>query len=251
MHTENFLDCDDLGEALREGRPLRRARSYRILFAQGNLEFKPLAVPDPVPLGRQILEAADLKPDTGYSLFGILPSGDFEDVRLNEAFDLRQKGAEHFVAFLTDRTFKLTLDDAQIEWGEPVMNGAALYSLAKLSDEEAVFLEVRGGKDRLIDPAELIELTEPGIERFITAPKGGVTFEIIVNSRPKPVPDRKVTFKQIVQLAFPGEHAPNVVFSMTYRHAASKPYAGELGKGGVVEVKQKGTIFNVTKTVQS
>ena len=159
--------------------------------------------------------------------------------------------AECFVAFLTDRTFKLTLDDAQIEWGEPVMNGAVLYELAKLSNEEAVFLEVRGGKDRLIDPGEPINLAEPGVERFITAPKAAATFEIIVNSRPKTVPDQKVTFVQIVQLAFPGQHAANVIFPMTYRHAASKPHAGELGKGGVVEVKQEGTIFNVTPTVQS
>ena len=251
MRTDNLPDCDDLGEALREGRPLKRARSYRILFAQDDLEFKPLAVPDPVPLGRQILEAAGLNAAAGYSLFGILSSGDFEDVRLNETFDLRQKGAERFVAFLTDRTFKLTLDDAQIEWGEPVMKAAALYALATPSDDEAIFLEVLGGKDRLVDPGESIDLTQPGIERFITAPKTGVTFEIVVNSRPKQVPDRKVTFEQIVQLAFPGEHGPNVVFSMTYRHAASKPHAGELGKGGVVEVKQKGTVFNVTRTVQS
>ena len=251
MDTEKNLDYDDLGDALREGRPLRRARSYRILFAQCDLDFQLLAVPNPVPLGRQILEAAGLKAEAGYSLFGILPSGDFEDVRLNEPFDLRQKGAERFVAFLTDRTFKLTLDDAQIEWGEPVMSGAVLYGLAKLGNEEAVFLEIRGGKDRLIDPGELIDLTKPGVERFITAPKAAATFEIIVNSRPKTVPDRKVTFEQIVQLAFPGNHAANVVFSMTYRHAASKPHAGELGKGGVVEVKPEGTVFNVTRTVQS
>ena len=251
MKTEKVLDCDDVGEALRDGRPLRRARSYRILFAQGGLEFQPLAVSDPVPLGRQILEAAGLKPEAGYSLFGILASGDFEDVRLDEAFDLRGKGAERFVAFPTDRTFKLTLDSAQIEWGDPVMSGAVLYELAKLSNEEAVFLEVRGGKDRLIDPGEAIDLADPGIERFITAPKPTATFEIIVNSRPKKVTDRKVTFEQVVQLAFPGEHAPNVVFSMTYRHAATKPHAGELGKGGVVEVKPEGTVFNVTRTVQS
>ena len=251
MHNDNVLDCDDLGEALREGRPLRSARSYRILFAQGNLDFQPLAVADPVPLGRQILEAAGLKPEADYSLFGILKSGDFEDVRLDEPFDLRQKGAERFVVFLTDRTFKLTLDDAQIEWGKPVMCGTVLYELAKLDNDEAVFLEVKGGEDRLIDRGEAIDLTKPGIERFITVPKAAPMFEIIVNSRPKTVPDRKVTFEQIVQLAFPGQHAANVVFSMTYRHAASKPHGGELGTGGGVEVKQEGTVFNVTQTVQS
>jgi hypothetical protein len=65
------------------------------------------------------------------------------------------------------------------------------------------------------------------------------------------VNERLVTFEEVVQLAFPGVHEPNVVFSMTYRHAASAPHAGELGIGGKVDVKQKGTIFNVTRTVQS
>ena len=251
MQDDDVLDCDDLGEAQQEGRPVGHPRSYRILFAKGNLEFQPFILTDPVPLGRQILEVAGLKPEAGYSLFGILPSGDFEDLRLDEPFDLRLKGAERFVAFLTDRTFKLTLDDAQIEWGKSVMNGAVLYELAKLSNDEAVFLEIRGGRDRLIDPEERIDLAKPGIERFITGPKEAATFDIIVNSRPKTVADRKVTFELIVQLAFPGRHAANVVFSMTYRHAASKPHAGELGGGGVVEVKQEGTVFNVTRTVQS
>ena len=251
MQSDHILDCDDLEEALRENRPLRRARSYRILFAQADLNFRPLTVADPVPLGRQILEAAGLKPEDDYSLFGILPTGDFEDVRLDETFDLRQRGAERFIAFLTDRTFRLKMNDAQIVWGEPVMDGGVLYELAKLGNDEAVFLEVRGGQDRLVEPGEPIDLTKPGIERFITGSKVSPTFEIIVNSRPKTVPDRKVSFEQIVQLAFPGQHAANVVFSMTYRHAASRPHAGELGAGGIVEVKHEGTVFNVTRTVQS
>jgi hypothetical protein len=74
--------------------------------------------------------------------------------------------------------------------------------------------------------------------------------EIIVNARKRAVKDNEVTFEEIVQLAFPGSHDPNVAFSMTYRHAASEPHAGELGPGGRVKVK-KGTIFNVTKTIRS
>ncbi|MGJ3627134.1 multiubiquitin domain-containing protein [Sphingomonas sp. MMS24-JH45] len=34
-----------------------------------------------------------------------------------------------------------------------------------------------------------------------------------------------MTFEQIVELAFPGPHEPNVVFSMTYRKAALTPHA--------------------------
>lgn len=248
MNTEELLDYDDLGDALREGRALRPARGYRFLLAQGDLNFQSRQVSDPVPLGRQLLEAAALDPREGYSLVAILPSGDFEDVRLDEPFDLRERGAERFVAFLTDRDFMLTLNDDELRWGKPIISGTVLYGLAMPGDAEGVFLEVPGGEDRLIEPGELIDLTQPGIERFITARK---TFEIIVNSRPRTVNARTVTFEQIVQLAFPGQHEPNVVFSMTYRHAASTPHAGELGAGGSVDVKKKGTVFNVTRTVQS
>jgi hypothetical protein len=249
MSTEE-RDCDDLSEAIREGRPLHPARAYRIQFAQGDLNFRPLDIPDPVPLGRQVLSAAGLNPADGYSLFAILASGDFEDVRLDEPFDLRGHGAEGFVAFLTDRNYKLLINDRQLEWGKPVINGDSLYTLANAGEDQAVFLEVRGGQDRLIEPDELIDLAAPGIERFLTAPRPVPTFEIIVNSRPNTVTGRQVTFEQVVQFAFPGAHDPNVSFSMTYRHAFSKPHAGELGAGGVVEVKN-GTIFNVTRTVQS
>ena len=248
MNTEELLDYDDLGDALREGRALRPARGYRFLLAQGDLNFQSRVVSDPVPLGRQLLEAAALDPRDGYSLVAILPSGDFEDVRLNEPFDLREHGAERFIAFQTDRDFKLTLNDDELRWGKPVISGTILYDLAKPDDGEGVFLEVPGGEDRLVEHGELIDLTQPGIERFITA---RLTFEIIVNSRPRTVNARTVTFEQIVQLAFPGQHEPNVVFSMTYRHAASTPHAGELGAGGTVNVKKKGTVFNVTRTVQS
>jgi Multiubiquitin len=251
MNTEEPLDYDDLGDALREGRALRPARGYRFLLAQGDLSFQSSQVSDPVPLGRQLLEAGGLDPRDGYSLFAILPSGDFEDVRLNEPFDLRERGAERFIAFLTNRDFKLALNDGELRWGRPVISGAVLYVLAKPGEAEGVFLEVPGGEDRLIDPGDLIDLGEPGIGRFITAPKRPPTFEVIINSRPRTVNARTVTFEQIVQLAFPGQHAPNVVFSMTYRHAASTPHAGELGPGGSVDVKKKGTVFNVTRTVQS
>lgn len=156
---------------------LGSARGYRILFAQGDLNFTSLTLPNPVPLGRQILEAAGLDADDGYSLFGILPSGDFEDVRLNETFDLRERGAERFVAFPTDRDFKLTLDGRQLEWGKPIISGSVLYSLAKPGEDEAVFLEVRGGEDQLIEPGQLIDLGKPGIERFLTARKMPTTYE--------------------------------------------------------------------------
>lgn len=250
-NTSEPTDYEDIGEAIRENRPLRQADRYRVLIALDNLDFHALYLTDPVPLGRQILAEAGHDPAGGFSLFAILPSGDFEDVRLDEAFDLRGRGAERFVAFQTDREFKLTLKGKELQWGKPAVSGSILYNLAGVSEEEAVFLDVPGGTDKLIKQEDLIDLTARGIEHFIVGPKPVENYEIIVNARPKIIDHQRVTFEEVVRIAFPGAHDPNIRFSMTYRHAESKPHAGELGPGGAVEVKPKGTIFNVTKTVQS
>jgi hypothetical protein len=241
---EKQLNCDDQGEAL------HGSHTYRIKFALDNLNFRSIEVADPMPLGRQILAAAGVDARGDHSLFAILPSGDFEDIRLDESFDLRGRGVEQFVAFRTDRDFKLTLDDHQIPWGKPAIRGSDLYQLASVGNERAVFLEIRGGTDKLIEQEEMINLTVPGIERFLTAPRPTHEIEIIVNARPRVVLGPNVTFEQIVELAFPGSHNPNSVFSITYRKAASPPPEGELGAGGVIKIK-KGTIFNVTQTDKS
>lgn len=247
-----YPDFDDVGDAIREGRALREATAYRIRFGLDGLNFRNINVPDPVPTGRQILASAGLDHRTDYILYAYLDTGDLEDVRLDETFDLRGKGAERFIAFKSDRDFKFSLNDRQLAWGHANMLGSVLYELADTSPDDAVFLEVRGGEDRLIEPDDRINLDTSGIERFITAPKPQTGYVILVNSVEETVPDKHVTFEQVVKLSHP--NAPpetNVKFSMTYRNAASLPHAGELGEGGSVEVKKKGTIFNVTRTVQS
>ncbi len=244
MKDDEQINCQSSSESGQD------SRSYRIQFALNNLNFRAVEITDPVPLGRQILAAAGINVRGDYSLFSILTSGDFEDIRLDETFDLRGRGVERFVAFQCDREFKLTLDDRQITWGKPAINGSDLYKLADISGDKAVFLEVRGGEDQLIAPEVVIDLTAPGVERFITAPRITLEIEIIVNARSQKVTSPEVTYEQIVQLAFPGSHNPNSVFSITYSKAASTPPKGELGAGGVVKVKQ-GTVFNVTRTDKS
>jgi hypothetical protein len=203
-----------------------------------------------MPLGRQILAAAGIDPPIEHSLFAILSAGDFEDVRLDETFDLRGKGVERFVAFRSDRIYRLILTDHEVRWGKPVISGADLYALANVPGDQAIFLDVRGGQDRLIEPGDTVDLTGAGVERFFTASRPVATFEIIVNARPRTVTGSTVTFEQVVQLAFPGEHDPNVDFDVTYHKAASTPPAGQLGRGGSIQVRN-GTVFNVTRTVRS
>src|SRR5262245_56858635 len=90
----DYQDIEDIGVAIREGRTVRTARSYRISVSDESLSFRPVVIADPVPLGRQILTAAGFVKFDEYGLFAILPEGDFEDVRLDETFDLRGRTAE-------------------------------------------------------------------------------------------------------------------------------------------------------------
>ncbi len=226
------------------------ASPFRFAVSDETLNFRSYATNDPVPTGRQLLAATGRTPPEEFSLFAILPGGDFEDVRPDETFDLRAKGVEKFVAFKGDRTFRLTLDGHAVSWGVQHMPGSVLYSLANVGADTAVFLDVRGGRDRLIEPDTVVDLAEAGVERFVTAPRPAPTFDIVVNGRPKTVTGNTVTYEQIVLLAFPDERDPNAVFSMTYTHAASTPPVGELGVGGSVQIKN-GSRFNVTRTVQS
>ncbi|WP_439590288.1 multiubiquitin domain-containing protein [Hydrogenophaga sp.] len=139
-------------------------------MADEQLNERHLDLSDPVPTGRQILQASGVRPVADYSIYAIRPSGEFEDLRLDETYDLRERGAERFVIFQTDRAFKFTIDDRQMEWGKPSISGNILKALAGVpTDTYDVYLEVRGGgQDVLIRDADLIDLSKPGIERFIT-----------------------------------------------------------------------------------
>lgn len=226
--------------------------SHAIQVGGVELNFKRINLEDPMPTGRQILAAAGFTDQVDYILCAILSIGDFEEVRLDETFDLRGTGVQRFIAFQTDRTYRLTLNGHSLLWGEPTLLGSILYGLAEVGQDEAVFADIRGGTDRLVAPCDIIDLSKPEVERFITAKHPNPSYEIIVNTRAEEVSNALVTFEQVVQLAFPGaSEEASVCFSMIFRHAKSIPHSGELSRGGVVEIKRKGTMFNVTRTVQS
>ena len=74
---------------------------------------------------------------------------------------------------------------------------------------------------------------------------------IIVNGTQNTVSTEVLTFEAIVEIAFPGHPTdPNIVFSVTFDKAESKPHQGTLAAGGIVTVKNK-TIFDVTQTNRS
>lgn len=74
---------------------------------------------------------------------------------------------------------------------------------------------------------------------------------IIVNGRPKAVEMEKLSFEEVVKLAFPTlPTGGNIVFTVTFRGADEEPSQGTLTAGETVEVKD-GTKFDVTATDKS
>lgn len=81
------------------------------------------------------------------------------------------------------------------------------------------------------------------------APGQNKTFKIIVNGRPREVADHRLTYQQVVHLAFPDDQPdPNLVYTVAYANPHGKD--GTLVDGEDVPVKD-GMIFNVTKTNRS
>ncbi len=71
-------------------------------------------------------------------------------------------------------------------------------------------------------------------------------FNIIVNGRPKKVPGPKISFEQVVALAF-SPIPPNAFFTVTWSHGNQ---GGSLTAGNSVEV-QNGMKFDATETGKS
>lgn len=81
------------------------------------------------------------------------------------------------------------------------------------------------------------------------APGHNKTYNIIVNGRPRTVTEHKLSYLQVVQLAFPSETpSDKVQFTVTYSNPHGRD--GMMVAGDEVVIKE-GMIFNVTKTNES
>jgi hypothetical protein len=146
------------------------------------------------------------------------------------------------------RNVTVFIDEARYESPDRT-TGNALYSLGNVPDGIELYREVTGDRQ---DPvvargAEAVELTE--FEHFHSGPPK--EFTIIVNGRKKTVESRKLSFDQLVALAFnPVPTGPDVLFTITYEHGPRTDPQGTLLQGESVRIKD-GMVFNVKQTDRS
>ena len=162
-------EAEDLETCAKEGRKPQAAGPYRILIGNDRLEFVPYQIDDPIVTGRQLLDLAKYRPADEHILFQLLHDGLLEEIRLEETTDLRERGIEKFLTFRSDRSFRFLLDGRQFEWGGTFITGLTLKKLAEVDPATyGVWLVVRGSEDKKIGNNELVDLSEPGVEKFFT-----------------------------------------------------------------------------------
>lgn len=248
--AKHFEDgVEDVQHALAAGREIRAHGPYGMLIGDEQLNFRPAVIDDPVPTGRQILSAAGITDPLEHLVFFVTLAGLLQEVQPDQTVDLRSAGAERFLVFRNDRSFRLLLNDQTIEWGATRISGLTLKKLAGVDlGTYVVWLDVRGGQDRLIGDTELLDLSSPGVERFYT---GLRTITVKVNSRPHQVHAEILTFEEIVQLAFPGAPTTETrVYTVSFKRGPASNPQGTVVENGSVYIKD-GMLFNVTPTDKS
>lgn len=249
MTDDTTAGAEDVAEALREGRPIREHGPYLVLIADERLEFTKRHIAVATPTGDEILEAAGVLDRASHQVLQLLVTGDAEGLRPSETTDLHAGGVERFVVFRTDRLYRFTLGGRVLDWGANRISGRALLTLAR-KDPDAfdVWLDRAGRQDRVIDLDETVSLGGSDVERFMTK---AVDIAIFVNTRPRRVSKRSLTYLDVVKLAYPdGPFGENYVYTVDYLRGPSRNPEGSLVEGDSVEIKN-GMRFDVSFTDKS
>jgi len=127
--------------------------------------------------------------------------------------------------------------------------GEALYHLGHVSPGLDLYREVKADRE---DPPiengpEFIHLKED--EHFHSGP--AKEFSIIVNGRAKTVSSKRLSFIDVVALAYnPVRNDPGVLYTVSYSHGPRANPEGDLTAGHSVKLRD-GMVFLVTETNQS
>lgn len=145
--------------------------------------------------------------------------------------------------------YKIRVDDDKILVKSPIKAEEILIA-SDLEPEDYQLVQIfKDGREVELDPDQEIDLRADGVESFKTILLQSTT--ITVNARQKTVTEKKLSFMEVVALAFnPVPAGDNWVFTVTYYNGPKKNPEGSMVKGDKIKIK-KGMVFNVTATDKS
>lgn len=147
------------------------------------------------------------------------------------------------------RYFRIKVDREKHNVQTPISTSEILIVAGLDPSEYLLKQKTKDGEWIKLEPDQLVDLREPGIERFKSSLAKDIP--IIVNGREKKVSERELSFSEIVRLAF--DNPPtgeNICFTITYRNGDDCKPEGTIIEGETINLK-RGMIFNVTSTDKS
>ncbi|MER8478588.1 multiubiquitin domain-containing protein [Mesorhizobium sp. M1148] len=208
------------------------------------LDGRVIATNDAIISGREVRTIGGLNPASGYILIQIA-DGSTRSIGLEEPTDLRQMPQPEFLSFEGDRTFSLTVNERGWEWGAAKLSAADIYRYASIDEELELILDSAG--DAVIPADGEVTLGGQGVERIRS--REAKTVVIKVNGRPRTVPKKKLSYREVALLAYPDADFEKFKYTITYLkgvHGAE----GDLVEGEKIEVKN-GMVFNVRRSDKS
>lgn len=152
-------------------------------------------------------------------------------------------------ACATPTKFAYFVDD-RFELAVPELSVAALLKIFNLPVETKFFRDYESPNDLLLNPNEAVRLSEGPVfyTRGCDIPESGPV-TIIVNGREETVSEFRISYTQLVVLAFKTID-PSTIYTVIYKRGPKKNPEGKMVDGDVVMVKC-GMVFNVTPTRKS
>lgn len=202
---------------------------------------------DPKLTGREILQRAGFDPASEHVLIQITAPGS-RSIGLDEVVNLKAEGREVFRAFASDRIFTFTVDERGYEWGAPTVGEDELHMVTGVPEGKQFVLERADEPDRVISDGEVVDLGERGTESIRTK---RATTVIIVNAEEKLVHGKRISFEELVKLAFENPPTgPNILITIDYGNGPPANPKGSLKPGQSVKIKNR-MCFDVTATDRS
>lgn len=162
--------------------------------------------------------------------------------------NLARPGIEEF--YSTEKLV-FTVNGKSYQWTEQFITGKQIREVAGIDSDDLIYLDnEKPYKDNLIEDNEEVDLARPCIEHFYTV-EVGFEATIIVNGEPKKWDKPRISFKEVIVLAFGVfSDKPTMVYTVAYEDGPKQNPEGSMLRDSVVFVKNK-MIFHATATDKS
>lgn len=140
--------------------------AYKVRLWDGNAFDEKRTIADQKPTARQILETFERFPADEHVLLYLPRGGKLEPIELDETIDLRARGPERFFAFKTDRLLNFVANGRRFAWGANKIPVALVRLVARIPDNEALYLERTDSADIELNDGDMVHLDGKWLERL-------------------------------------------------------------------------------------